>query len=1571
MGPLPAAGQWVRLEIPASVVALEGSSVTGMAFTLYDGAAIWDLTGKASSVPTTTQSGTQTVTVVATDPNAVIGSVDDTALVTFTRAGSTTADLTVNYTLGGTATKWTDYRRDLGDMPVAITIPAGAASATMKILAISSALNGSTAIFTLSADAAYTIGTPSSATLTFTTSATTTSSTPTTTTPTSTSTTTDTSTATTTSPTSTTTTISPTSTTTTTSAITDSSTPTMTVVATDAIAMIGNTADTALLTFSRTGSTASDAVVNYTLSGTATKWNDYRRDVGDMPVSITIPAGASSATMTIVASSTAIDGSTAVFNLTSDGSYAVGSPSSATITLSTAGGSTSTPTTTSTTTTTTPPTTTVTTPTTTTTATTPITTSTTPTTVTSTVTSDSVWFDDQLPAGASVTTRGGDSWNWVASNPAPFSGTVAHQSASKNNLHEHTFSGTSDLMKVGAGDKLFVYVYLDPSSKPSEVMVSWYAGNWEHRAYWGANSINYGTDGTASRFNMGAIPATGQWVRLEIPANVVGLENSVVTGMGFHLQGGRATWDKTGKSVTTTTTTTTDTTTTTTTPTTTTTDSTTTTGTSVTVAATDAIATVGSSTDTALVTFTRTGSTSSSLLVNYGLGGTAEKWTDYRRIPEGDMPTSVTIPAGASSATMTIGAYGVKSGATYGTAIFTLSSDPAYTIATSNTATLTIATSSWDGTTTTPTTTTTTTTPSTTTTDPTVTTPTTPITPTAATAENAAIRIPQVGDAQLRILTPTVLELQRITSGATDWNFVDASGLFNAPAAAEFAVTASGQTINVSSVGFRRRVAYGTLLVRDLRVDNSLYLTLASPIAEGETVEVKNASGTLWPSTIVFKSTADAGRYNPAIHVNQEGYVPSFPKKAMIGYYLGNKGEMDVDTSGGFRLVEATTGTTVFTGTLTARKDIGYSTSPLPYQKVLQADFTSFRTPGEYQLLVPGLGASLPFVIDDGVAMAFERTYALGLYHQRCGCDNALPYSRFTHGACHILAAEVPSGAGYDFTWGVIASETANAKNNPRHTAPAIVSEDTMLYPFVNKGKIDVSGGHHDAGDYSKYTINVANLVHQLMFNVDSIAGADALDNLGVPGSGDGISDIMQKAKHEADFLAKMQDADGGFYFLVYPKDRRYEADSLPDNGIQQVVWPKTTSVSAASVAALAQMASSPKFKAVYPAEAAAYLQKAKLGWQFLINAIAKFGKDGAYQKITHYGDEFMHDDELAWAACELFLATGDAQYQQKLLEWFPNPADPNTMRWTWVRLFESYGNTIRSYAFAARSGRLPASALNSTYLAACENQIKLSGDDMLRWSTESAYGTAFPDNTKRIVNAGWYFSLDQASDMAVAYQLNPKPEYIEAIVSNMNYEAGSNPVNVSFLAGVGLKRQREMVNQYALNDRRLLPPIGLPAGNIAGGYSWLGTYGSELGNLSFPADGSSGSSYVLQDRWADIWNVTAELVTVQQARAQVATSFLAAQTASKSTAWKPGATATIVASASTVPVGQPVTLSIDSSGLDLAGARITWEARDQQPDFGSTYTIAPKTTGAQWVEVEITWADGRRMFGTAAYTAL
>ena len=100
---------------------------------------------------------------------------------------------------------------------------------------------------------------------------------------------------------------------------------------------------------------------------------------------------------------------------------------------------------------------------------------------------------------------------------------------------------------LAADDSLFTYLYLDPLYPPRQVMLQWYTDSWEHRAYWGVNAIGWGNDGTISRHFMGALPAAGKWVRLQVPASIVGLEGSTLNGMAFTLNGGQATWDHAGK----------------------------------------------------------------------------------------------------------------------------------------------------------------------------------------------------------------------------------------------------------------------------------------------------------------------------------------------------------------------------------------------------------------------------------------------------------------------------------------------------------------------------------------------------------------------------------------------------------------------------------------------------------------------------------------------------------------------------------------------------------------------------------------------------------------------------------------------------------------------------------------------------------------------------------------------------------------------------------------------------------------------------------------------------------------
>ncbi|MFL6207997.1 MAG: hypothetical protein ACJ74W_04065 [Pyrinomonadaceae bacterium] len=153
---------------------------------------------------------------------------------------------------------------------------------------------------------------------------------------------------------------------------------------------------------------------------------------------------------------------------------------------------------------------------------------------------DQMWFEDLLPAGAQTSAGGwNEMWSWVSANPSPMSGTAADQTPVTAGLHQQYFQNATQTLPVYAGEKLVVYVYLDLSSPPSEVMVQWReGGSWEHRAYWGANNIAWGVDGTDSRRYMGVLPQTGGWRRLEVPARQVGLTGTTLHGFALTLYGG-------------------------------------------------------------------------------------------------------------------------------------------------------------------------------------------------------------------------------------------------------------------------------------------------------------------------------------------------------------------------------------------------------------------------------------------------------------------------------------------------------------------------------------------------------------------------------------------------------------------------------------------------------------------------------------------------------------------------------------------------------------------------------------------------------------------------------------------------------------------------------------------------------------------------------------------------------------------------------------------------------------------------------------------------------------------------
>ncbi len=159
---------------------------------------------------------------------------------------------------------------------------------------------------------------------------------------------------------------------------------------------------------------------------------------------------------------------------------------------------------------------------------------------------DFVWVNDALPPGA--TPQGDGPWEFVGKPDHPVKSGRSAWRMSALQLKQRFFDNAGRKLKVGEGDTLFAYVYIDPIQPPKELMLQWHTqGNWTHRAYWGDNRIDWGRDGTPERLRIGDLPPSGKWVRLEVPAAKLKIKpGTEIDGWAFTQYDGTVYWDNAG-----------------------------------------------------------------------------------------------------------------------------------------------------------------------------------------------------------------------------------------------------------------------------------------------------------------------------------------------------------------------------------------------------------------------------------------------------------------------------------------------------------------------------------------------------------------------------------------------------------------------------------------------------------------------------------------------------------------------------------------------------------------------------------------------------------------------------------------------------------------------------------------------------------------------------------------------------------------------------------------------------------------------------------------------------------------
>jgi len=160
---------------------------------------------------------------------------------------------------------------------------------------------------------------------------------------------------------------------------------------------------------------------------------------------------------------------------------------------------------------------------------------------------ENLWFEDEFPKGSRVFASPGKPIEYVESKKGKvFSG---------NKSIRRTDAGLAQdvcenmpAVTVQSGNVLFAYVYLLDGRTPKSIMLQYHTKGWLHRAVWGDyNIIPWGAANTTERVNMGPLPETNKWVRLEVPVEKIGLKpGDQINGFALTQHGGIVQWDHVG-----------------------------------------------------------------------------------------------------------------------------------------------------------------------------------------------------------------------------------------------------------------------------------------------------------------------------------------------------------------------------------------------------------------------------------------------------------------------------------------------------------------------------------------------------------------------------------------------------------------------------------------------------------------------------------------------------------------------------------------------------------------------------------------------------------------------------------------------------------------------------------------------------------------------------------------------------------------------------------------------------------------------------------------------------------------
>lgn len=488
-----------------------------------------------------------------------------------------------------------------------------------------------------------------------------------------------------------------------------------------------------------------------------------------------------------------------------------------------------------------------------------------------------------------------------------------------------------------------------------------------------------------------------------------------------------------------------------------------------------------------------------------------------------------------------------------------------------------------------------------------------------------------------------------------------------------------------------------------------------------------------------------------AVRINQMGYKPDSPKQVV---YVGKEQE--------FSIYHKETEQLLYTGRLLKSK-----WDKASEEEVSVGMFEDFKEEGVYFIKV-GKDKSLDFTIAENQPQICTDAVLKAFYFQRCGMELTKEYAgAYKHGRCHTHPSYILQ---------------ENKEKRIEESPEEVV-------------RIDTTGGWHDAGDYGRYTVAAAIAIADLLLAYEEYG--DAFSHpIGIPESTLLGDDILHEVKYELDFLFKMQKSDGSVYSKV--TTRFFPGIVMPEEDKAPLLLFEISSPATADFAAVMALAARiyKDFDRVY---ADTCLMAANKAYDWLKkNPEPKLFTNPPNVLSGEYGDN-CDLDERYWAAAEMYRTTGGEEYHKDFLTYYQVVEDKVSLGWVKVG---GYG-TI-AYLFSEKPK-------DNEAVATLKSEWLTYAEVLKKRSLENGYGI-----TLALTEYKWgstMLLLNQARQLIIAERLLGDNCYYIIIQRNWDYLFGMNPMDISYVTGLGEKSIRNPHHRPSSADGVEDPVPGLVSG--------------------------------------------------------------------------------------------------------------------------------------------------------------